>query len=402
MRDPPGRRRPAPEDLAWCTSPPTTAPPSPHARSERSRRSTTISISTIHAFAAAALGGTLGAVDTADARGARRSPTCSPSPRSTTATPCSTARAALTSPRRVREGRARQPRRGPGAERGRRRPSRAGRTCARSAARSSSSRSAAARQGRHTYADLLTELHAVLDDDDAPLLATLSRRYGRAHRRVPGHRPDRSGGSSARLFLDAEGRTPRRRRRPEAGHLRLPRRRRGHVPRRAGRRRVERRRARAWRRCPRTTGPMPRCCASSTRSGRRTFDEAGAIRYVPVEPAPGAPERAVVPEGGDPAPALSLAPAHLGDGHTAERLRAMAEDCAEVARATLDASVMDDAGATRRPHRARRGGAVPGADHCSRCCGQRSCDGGSAPRRRRPTTCSSRSPRSTSPSRFGR
>jgi exodeoxyribonuclease V beta subunit len=337
---------PTPEDLAWLDR----ADDDRAVLASRAERALAafddISISTIHAFAAASLGGSLGTVDTADGRRRQavadvlavaafdRSDTLLDEPRALTSLD-ETVKAALENPDAAlapSEGadasseawshlHAVERAIGLFAERGK-------------------------RQGRHTYADLLTELYAALREDDAPLLATLRSRYRIGLIDEFQDTDPFQWGIFRRIFLDVEGRTlvvvgdPKQAiygfRGADVDTYLAARDLAASAP---GESRVT------------TLSTNYRSDASMLRvlndvMDGASFDESGEIRYVAVEPAPGAPERAVVTDGG-PAPALSLRLLTWGTSNQPERLRAIAEDCAEVARAALDSSVTDDAGSLR-------------------------------------------------------
>ena len=105
--------------------------------------------------------------------------------------------------------------------------------CASPRPRARSSRRASAALGVMTYDDLLTRLSDTLDGRERRRRRRAAARPlpRRARRRVPGHRPDPVGdhahARSATATVDA-----RAHRRPEAGDLRVPRRRRLRLPRR--------------------------------------------------------------------------------------------------------------------------------------------------------------------------
>jgi exodeoxyribonuclease V beta subunit len=331
---------PVPEDLAWCDGP--AGRDVLAARAERALAGfDELTISTIHAFAAAALGGSLRAVDVSELRRHRAvgevlalaafdaADPLLESPRAPATLDATVARA-LDNPdaelapaegatadatawahvRAVERAIARFE------ERGR-------------------------RAGVHTYADLITDLHAGLADDDSPLLATLRGRY------LVGLIDEFQDTDPfqweifRRIFLDAPGRTlvvvgdPKQaiygfrgadvdtylaaRRLAEAG--------------------------------PQGTGVES--LARNYRSDRSliralnglfdgaTFDEPGAIDYVEVAATPDAPERSLT--GGSSDAALSIRCLTWGTT-AAEHQRAIAEDCADSALDALGSTVRTRSG----------------------------------------------------------
>ena len=112
-------------------------------------------------------------------------------------------------------------------------------------------------------------------DDDAPARARMRQRWTlRAGRRVPGHRPRAVGGARPRLHRPRHDGADRR---PQAGHLRLPRRRRRHLP--AGRPHradpADARRQPSHRRRPRRRPP---CAARRGRARRPARSWSGRSR----------------------------------------------------------------------------------------------------------------------------
>ena len=78
------------------------------------------------------------------------------------------------------------------------------------------------------YDDLLTRLADALEADDSPARARMRQRWPIVHgRRVPGHRPGAVAGHRPRVQRARHGGPDRR---PEAGDLRVPRRRHRHLP----------------------------------------------------------------------------------------------------------------------------------------------------------------------------
>ncbi len=130
------------------------------------------------------------------------------------------------------------------------------------------------RLGILSYDDLLSQLADALEAEavagrgaDAPALAD------RAGRRVPGHRPGAVGGARPGLHRSRHDGADRR---PQAGHLRLPRRRRHDLPHRLGHRRRPSRRSRS------TGAATPPCCppCRSCCAGAALGDERIVVRDV--------------------------------------------------------------------------------------------------------------------------
>jgi exodeoxyribonuclease V beta subunit len=334
------------DDLAWCA-----APPDRDAWVARSERALAgfdeISISTIHAFAAAALGGSLRAVDTSDLR--RRhavaevlaaaafdpSDALLGSSRVATTTLDAAVSRALDNPDAVLTPFERADATG------------AARAHVRAVERAIAGfEEQGRRDGVHTYADLITDLHSALSDEGSPLLATLRARYSVGLIDEFQDTDPLQWEIFRRLFLDVPGRTlvvvgdPKQaiygfRGADVDTYLA----------------------ARAQAASSSADGARIESLARNYRSDRAllralnqlfdgaAFDDQGAIRYVPVEPAPDAIERAIVADPTTAAPLSIRVP--IWGSVAAERQRAIAEDCAQAASDALGTSLAGPSGALR-------------------------------------------------------